>query len=236
MSIRANPVATLFPLLLLGMLAGLTYWLDLASRAPTGTDDGKSRHDPDYIVTQFLAKRFDTEGNLQHTLTAEELRHYPDDDSSEITLPHLIYHRAPVTTISARTAQISSKGEHVQLIDEVRIVRSGSADKPDGVLTTARLDTWPDAEIAKSSHPVTMTQGPSSIRGSGFSIDNTLSYFVLEGPVNGIFFRKDKAKTNVIPTSPPRLAQAARNSSVQPKSTTPARAKLRSVPKPTSAR
>jgi lipopolysaccharide export system protein LptC len=214
MSVRANPVATLFPLLLLGLLAGLSYWLELASRSPAGADDGKLRHDPDYIIGPFVAKRFDTDGILQHSLSAQELRHFPDDDSSLVTAPRLIYHRDPTTTVSARTAHISSKGEHVKLIDDVRVVRSGIQGKEDNVLTTQQLDTWPDAEIAKSSHPVTLTQGRSSIQGSGFSIDSTLSYFVLEGPVRGVFYRKDKTVT----ASPQaRTAQAPRKGAEQNK-------------------
>ena len=233
MSVRANPVATLFPLLLLGLLAGLSYWLELASRSPASADDGKSRHDPDYIVGSFVAMRFDSSGNLQHSLTAEELRHFPDDDSSVVTAPRLIYHRDPATTVSARTAHISSKGEHVQLIDDVRVVRSGAQGKDDSVLTTQQLDAWPDTEIAKSSHPVTLTQGRSNIQGSGFSLDNTLSYFVLEGPVRGVFYRKDKT---VNASSQARTALAPGRGAVQPKPARKFLAKPPAVQKPTPAR
>lgn len=227
MSVRANPVATLFPLLLLGLLAGLSYWLELASRSPAGADDGKTRHDPDYIVGSFVAKRFDTDGNLQHSLSAEELRHFPDDDSSLVTAPRLTYHRDPATTVSARTAHIGSKSEHVQLIDDVRIVRSGIQGKEDSVLATQQLDTWPDAEVAKSVHPVTMTQGRSIIQGSGFSMDGKVSYFILEGPVRGVFFRNDKTTKA---SSQPRTAQAPAKSAKK------VRAKPRALKKPTRAR
>lgn len=195
MSARANPAATLFPLLLVGLLAGMSFWLEMASRAPTPTPDGKTRHDPDYIVEHFEVRRFDPQGTLQHTVVADRMRHYPDDDSTVVFAPRITYHRSPTTFISAREARIGSKGEHVQLIDDVQVTRSGTGSKPDTVLTTTRLDIWPDDEIAKTNVPVAITQGQSSIRGSGLSADNKTSLYILEGPVQGVFFRKPQPKT-----------------------------------------
>jgi lipopolysaccharide export system protein LptC len=209
MSIRANPAATLFPLLLAGLLAGMSYWLELASRVPAGGGDGKSRHDPDYIVKNFEVRRFDPQGNLQHTVVADLMRHYPDDDSTVVLSPRITYHRDPPTVVTAREALISSKGEHVRLVDDVRIARSGMGGKPATELTTSRLDAWPDEEIAKTNVPVTIAQGQTNVRGSGLSVDNKTSVYILEGPVKGVFFRKVNA-TPATPPPPPPVAQAAK--------------------------
>lgn len=206
MTTRANPAATLFPLLLAGMLAGMSYWLELASRAPVTGNDGKTRHDPDYLIEKFEVRRFDPQGNLQHTVVADLMRHYPDDDTTVILAPRLTYHRTPPTFVTAREAHVSSEGEHVELIDEVRVTRAGQAGKPDTVLTTARLDAWPDDEIAKSSVPVTITQGRTNITGSSLSVDNKASIYVLEGPVQGVFFRKETATTV---EAPPAVIRSA---------------------------
>lgn len=203
MPTRANPAATLFPLLLAGLLAGMSYWLELASRAPTTTNDGKSRHDPDFIVKNFEVRRFDPQGNLQHTVVADLMRHYPDDDSTVVLSPRITYHRNPPTFINAREAQISSKGEHVTLIDDVRVTRTGVSSKPDTVLTTTRLEAWPDDEIAKSNVPVTITQGQTNVRGSGLSVDNKTSFYTLDGPVHGVFFRTATAQ----PVTAPQAVQ-----------------------------
>lgn len=186
---RFNPTAAIFPLLIVGLLAGMTFWLDQASRQPSATDDGKSRHDPDYIIEDFEVRRFDTEGALQHTLHATTMLHYPADDSTVIISPHLTYHRQPPTLVTAREARLDSKGKHVQLIDDVRITRGSLDDKPATVLTTARLDAFPDDELATSTVPVTIVQGISSISGGGLSANNKTSIYVLDGPVYGIFHR-----------------------------------------------
>lgn len=187
----------MFPLLLAGLLAGMTYWLDIASRPPPGARDGKSRHDLDYLVEDFTVQRFGAEGNLQHTLRAASMRHYPDDDSTTVVGPDLTWHRSPVTHITARQAQLDSEGKHVQLIDDVRIVRNGLREKPDTVLTTTRLDIWPDDEIASNAVPVTIVQGRSRVDGSRLNANNKTATYVLSGPVDGLFTRQTaKAATH----------------------------------------
>lgn len=231
----AGRAATLFPLLLAGLLAGMTYWLDITSRPPAGARDGKSRHDPDYLVERFTVQRFGPEGNLQHTLRAMSMRHYPDDDSTIVVGPDLTWHRTPVTRITAREAQLDSEGKHVQLIDDVRIVRTGIQEKSDTVLTTTRLDIWPDDEIASNTVPVTITQERSRIDGSRLNANNKTATYVLSGPVDGLFHRATATRqtagtsANSAPSAKPVAPPAAKT---KPK--TKSRAKSRPKPKPRS--
>lgn len=208
MSARPRPTTNLFPLLLAGTLAALSYWLDLASRAPDLAQSGKLRHDPDTIVENFEVRRYDAQGTLQHTMIAERMIHYPDDDSAEVSAPRLIWHRPPPTTLTAGKAHITSKGEHVELIDDVRITRAGPAGGPATTLLTARMDVWPDDEIAKTTTPVTITQGASRIHGEGgLNADQKSLIYVLEGPVTGVFFRSPHAaNTKTAPPPQPRVA------------------------------
>jgi lipopolysaccharide export system protein LptC len=189
MHARANPTASLLPLLLAGLLAGMTYWLDLATRPTTIANDGKTRHDPDFIAENFEVRRFNPEGTLQHTLRASSLQHFPDDDSTIVLSPQLTYHHRPSTLVSAREARLDSKGAHVQLIDDVRVTRSGEGGKPDTVLSTQQLDAFPDDEIALSSVPVTITQGRTQIQGNRLNANNKTAIYVLDGAVHGVFLR-----------------------------------------------
>lgn len=224
MPARTSPVATLFPLLIVGLLAGMTYWLELATRQQTIGPDGKSRHDPDYIVDNFKVRRFDPEGALQHTLIAEQMRHYPDDDSTVVLAPRLTYHRSPPTYVEAREARLDSAGKHVELLEDVRVTRMGSGAKAETVLTTARLDAYPDDEIATTSVPVTITQGQSKVTGTALSVNNRVQTYILEGPVRGIFFRQ---------SSPPAKIQPAANP--QPLAKPAAKPKPLAKPKPKAA-
>jgi len=72
------------PVLLLGALAALTYWLDAQVQAPSARRDGSSRHDPDLFLQDFKAITFDAEGRPRETLLAARAEHFPDDDSAEL--------------------------------------------------------------------------------------------------------------------------------------------------------
>ncbi|MEW6165337.1 MAG: LPS export ABC transporter periplasmic protein LptC [Pseudomonadota bacterium] len=237
MHAQGSRAATLFPLLLAGLLAGMTYWLDLASRQQPVTD-GKSRHDPDYMIENFQVRRFGPEGNLQNTLRAAEMRHYPDDDSTWIRAPDLTYHRVPPSHVTSREAFMDSEGKHVELVGDVRVTRGATDGKPETVLTTSRLDAWPDDEIASNKEPVTIVQGLSNVHGSRMQANNKTAIYVLEGPVNGIFYRQaatvaaDPSPRAATPPQAKPVVKAQPKAKAKPVKKTKARAKPKPKSKP----
>ena len=66
------------------LLGLLTLWLRYATEFPEQRHDGNLRHDPDYIVSDATLRKLDATGKLTFTLKAEEIRHYPDDDSTDL--------------------------------------------------------------------------------------------------------------------------------------------------------
>ena len=60
----------LSPLLLLGGLAMLTYWLDAQIQPPPPKSDGSSRHDPDLFIKNVSATVFDAQGRPRQRLQA----------------------------------------------------------------------------------------------------------------------------------------------------------------------
>lgn len=165
------------------LLAGLTLWLERTSQQEAVVS-GKTRHDPDYIVDNFTIKRFDPKGKLYQTLTASEMRHYPDDDSTEADMPRMTYHRDQKTFIDADKAWIDSGGKTIQLESNVR-VRHQNPKRPDTVLTTSTLTVLSDDEIARTKAPVTITQGGTVIHGIGLESNNKTQISVLGGRVHG---------------------------------------------------
>lgn len=180
--------ASLFPLVMLVLLAALTLWLN---RVVQGDNPrGPQRHDADYWVERFEVRRFDMDGKLQHTLVAEKLLHFPDDDTTVVTAPHITYHQQPPSEVSARTAYIGRDGKQVDLVDQVRVIRHGATgDTPPTVLATQSLTVFPDDEKGSSNAPVVITQGKSVMNGSGLDIDNRSGITVLRGRVTGTLYR-----------------------------------------------
>ncbi len=181
--------ASLFPLAMLVLLAALTFWLNQVIQG--NNPRGPLRHDPDYWVERFEVRRFDIDGKLQHTVVADKLLHYPDDDTTVITTPHITYHRQPPTEIFARMAYIGRDGKEVDLVDDVRVVRQGSVtdDAPPTMLQTRTLKVFPDDEKGRTNAPVVITQGKSILKGTGLEIDNRSGITVLHGRVTGTLHR-----------------------------------------------
>lgn len=182
---------SLFPLLLVGVLAGLTFWLQRVTEPDAADRSGRMRHDPDFIVEHFTVRRFGPEGSLQHTVQAPRMVHYPDDESTTVTNPQVAFHRTPPSHLSADSAWLSKDAKEVRLEGNVRVVRAGDGT-PDTVVTTTQLNVFPDEETARSDAAVTITHGLSIVNGTGLTVDNKTSTSQLLGPVRGIIYRKSE--------------------------------------------
>lgn len=180
---------SLFPLLLVGVLAGLTFWLQSIAEPPSPDRSGRDRHDPDFIVDTFTVRRFNTEGALQHTLAASRMQHYPDDDTTLVIAPRVTFHGTPPTYLTAEQALVSKDAKAVRLERNVVLSRSGEAGGLTTEVASERLDVLPDLETASTDTPVTITQGRSVVTGSGLIADNKIQQTTLLGPVRGTIHR-----------------------------------------------
>lgn len=181
---------SLFPLAVLVLLAALTFWLERTTQVDEGPQDGKLRHDPDFIVSDFTVRKFDLQGQLQYALVAQRMVHYPDDESTEVESPNLTYFsRPPIMRISSRRANISKDGNEVVLIDGVRAVREPSAKDPEMVLTTTELSIYPDQEFAATDKPVKLLHGESVLKGVGMELDNKAQLYKILGNATGTLHR-----------------------------------------------
>lgn len=177
----------IFPIALLGTLAGLTFMLQAALTPDNAPDKGPPAHEPDAIVEQFEIRRLDEQGQLKYRLQAPRLVHFPDDDSTEIDAPRLLTYRpdAPPLIVSGKRALVTTHGEQVHLTGDVRILRTADAGRPELLARTATLTIEPDRGLAYTDQPVTITQGSSWITGTGARIDNNASLFELHAQVRG---------------------------------------------------
>lgn len=182
--------AGFFPVVLLFLLAALTFWLERATQTDDDGRNGKNRHDPDYIVDNFHVRRFDVDGKLQHTLVAQKMLHYPDDDSTKVVLPRLTYHRSPPAHVNSNLAWLDKDGKHVKLDGDVHVIRESLDGSPYTEITTSVLYAVPDDEFAHTEAPVVITQGQTVINGTGLETNNKTQISVLFGRVNGIIYKK----------------------------------------------
>jgi lipopolysaccharide export system protein LptC len=168
-----NRLSHIFPLLLLAILATLTFWLDQAVQEGAQSAENE-RSDPDFIVDNVVARRLDANGNVKHTLYASKMTHFPRDDSTHLVSPRFISNasaNAPVT-ITSRTARVSSGGENVYFEDDVRAVRGAYENRSEMTLETSFLHVLPDDSIARTDRPVTITDAHTVATAIGLELNS----------------------------------------------------------------
>ncbi|MBI4741681.1 MAG: LPS export ABC transporter periplasmic protein LptC [Betaproteobacteria bacterium] len=178
-----------FPLAVLLALAGLTFWLRYAIQLPDERSDGRWRHDPDYIVDQPQLRKLDKSGNLQYTVNASEIRHYPDDNTTDMARPKMVavHPGKPSVTMRAERAHLSQDGQLLELYENVRIRREATPEQAALEATMPDLTVRLDDENAFTRSPVVITQGESWLKGVGMQVDNKTQIYVLESQAVGRF-------------------------------------------------
>ena len=180
-----------FPVILLALLAGLSFWLQKTVDRGDLPNDGKFRHDPDATAENFVVRQFDDQGRVKYRLSSPYLVHFGDDDSSLVTTPTLIHYRpdAPPITLSGQNAKVSAKGETVYLWDGVVAHRPATPERPAMTARMPDLTVQPEAGTAFTNSQVDITQGASWIKGTGLALDNNNATLVLQSRVTGMYYR-----------------------------------------------
>lgn len=163
-----------FPVLLLLLLAGLTYWLDQVVQPAPPPPPRPATEDPDFIAEGFRAIQLGADGGSRYVVSGERLIHYADDDSALVEEPRLLHTEPgePPLAISARRGRMTADAENVYLMDDVRIVRRQPGPGGEAVLTTSFLHVIPDLDLAKTDRPVTIRDAHTEIRGVGLEFNN----------------------------------------------------------------
>lgn len=186
---RAN---TMFPLVLLIGLAGLSFWLERAVQEEEG-EVREEQNDPDFIVENFTARNMDKNGKPASTLTAKRMKHYPDTEQSELEKPFLVQlnDNGPPVHISADRGLIAGTGDEVRLYGNVVVERQATAERPELRLETKYLQVFPEKDLARTTEYVVITQGRSRLTGVGMEVNSKTEEFVLKSKVSGVYVKAD---------------------------------------------
>jgi lipopolysaccharide export system protein LptC len=188
----------IFPLIVLGVLALITFWIDSTVQSDTKKIDGSHRHDVDYFVENFVTTKTDINGNLRNMLAAVEMRHYPDNDTTELVRPRFTQfgENKPYTQIEAQRGLISANGEEIEFKGNVIIVRQAFEGRGEMRLKTDYLKVLPKTEFASTESDVVITKDPKTIiHGTGMIYDKKEKNFVLKKRVR-VHYEKPNAKSS----------------------------------------
>lgn len=146
--------------LALTALAALSWWLardvERAQRLSSGPRDSRQI---DYYLRELDFATYSELGSLARTLQAPELRHYSDDDSTELDQPRLTIFKdgAPPWKVHSATGWVSPDGERVQLRGDVLIERDAGTDVRPMRIVTRDVRVEPERDYAETDEPVTVT-------------------------------------------------------------------------------
>ena len=193
---RVDRLIAWSPVLLLGSLAALTYWLDAQVQPSAARRDGASRHDPDLYIDRFSAITFDAGGRVLQSLAATRAQHYPDDDSIDLVAPSLTVTDPgkPRLTVAAELGVVSANREVVTLSGNVRATRDAETARPSrggtpvgpATFTTEKLRVEAKRSRAETDQAVTIEEPRGIIHGVGMVYDNASRSFKLNSAIRGV--------------------------------------------------
>ena len=178
------------PLLLIGVLAAVTFWLDRLVNTSGNGPWNVTRHDPDYTVDKLSSARLGGNGTVTYTLSAEKMMHYPDDDSTLLMAPRFVSYDGSAKlamTVTASEAVVSSNGDHVYFQDDVRVARAAHAGGSELVMRTAFLHVVPDRHIARTDRTVFITDATTTVSAVGLEMNSETRVIKLLSNVRGTY-------------------------------------------------
>lgn len=190
--------AIMFPLVLTAFIALITFWIYQSVDENTPKQDGSHRHDPDWMMSNFVTSQTDDQGNLRYVLSAAQMVHYPDDDSTILKKPRYKQFTAdkPYTSITGLHANVSNNGEEIEILDDVVVTREAFGEKGEMQVLTDKLTIYPDQDLAKTDRPVVIKQGPKTeIHATGMIFDKKKQTTQLFKRVKA-HYERPKAKTS----------------------------------------
>lgn len=181
------------PVLLLGALAALTYWLDSQVQPPPPRRDGTQRHDPDIYIEGFRSVTLDDHGRPLQLISGKTARHFGDDQTTEFTDPVLAQTEPgkPEFRITAAQGRLTGDRKEVFFTGHVRAVRAAGpaapGESPVGpvTVTTEYLHVIPDQQVASTDKAVTIEEPRGIIQSVGLDLDNKAKTLKLRSSVHG---------------------------------------------------
>lgn len=185
-SIRLRDLlSTYLPLLLMLVLAALTWWLVRITPVPPALRLAEPpSQSPDYVLSDVQLVRFRSDGSLVARIRARELRHYPVGDRVELDGAWVLAdHPDGAVLAQAERAVLTEDGQRLRLQGDVRLSREASPSHAAFDARTSVLDLDLQAGRAWTREPVHWDQGDLRAQAAGFEYEQAGSRLQLEGPV-----------------------------------------------------
>jgi len=185
-----DAVLNYLPVLLLALLAALSWWLVKNTPLPGDAEAKRApRHEPDYTMEQFSIVGYGAKGEVKSRLEGDLLRHYPDTDTVEVDGLKLrvVDAAGRVTTGTSKRALSNGDGTQLRMSGQARIVREATPNGDDERLEIRGefLELLTESERIKSHLPVTLITPRGELRAGTLDYGHLDRNGQLGGRVSG---------------------------------------------------
>lgn len=185
----------LTPLILMGALTLLTFWLVQKNTQPEKSTIERVRlHEPDYTIKNGALSALNELGNTKYRILGNKVTHYDDDASIDILTPRMRLFqadKAPVT-VKSDTGHLDGDLTILDLFDNASIFRpaqAATASQPATLRMLASSSYFKvliNDDIIETNRPITLEQGMSIMNSTeGGIFNNVEQSMVLTGRVKG---------------------------------------------------
>ncbi|MGZ8967424.1 MAG: LPS export ABC transporter periplasmic protein LptC [Gallionella sp.] len=165
---------------LLALLAG-AYWLNHPAKISPPTVV-REAHLADAIANGIRAQAYDEQGQPHFLLSAQQLTHYPDDDTAELIQPDvtMLAKTGANLHLTSERGVLRQHGDLVELMGAAQLTRAAVANQSEFSLRSDYLKFLPKLEQMSSDRAVLLSDADTTINARGFALDNraqTLQFF-----------------------------------------------------------
>ena len=199
-------VLRLMPLILMGTLTLVTFWLVKKNTPAEKSAIERVRlHEPDYTISNGTLTALNESGNTKYRILGKKVIHYDEDASIDIEAPRIRMfppEKSPVT-VKADKGHLDGDLTILDLINNAEIFRPPQAatstepERPRMLARSSFFKVLINDDIIKTDKPITLEQGVSIMNSTEGGIFNNIEQsMVLSGQVKG---RIERAQSRVKP-------------------------------------
>jgi lipopolysaccharide export system protein LptC len=190
-----DKLSVYLPLIVMALLASASWWLVRSVPALLPPETSKPvRLDPDYRLSDFSVKSFDTHGRMTREVIGEKAQHYPATEDMHIDQVRIYAENENGAKMNAQAEQgiATDDGKQVTLIGNAYAIKHAQNDRPQIELRGERLVALPDEDRVVSSDPVQITRDRDVYTADTMNFNSKTGEHELQGRVRGMLVPKPR--------------------------------------------
>ena len=170
----ANKLSTIFVLLLIFIIALITYWLKIEVEKELLIKNKNNASGPEFYLKFFNTTQTKKNGDVKFILSAKNMEQFDYAEYALLKKPHFTRYknRKPYSFIKSNKGKVINDGDKYLFTDNVILTRVKTEKKREMKLFTDQLDILPNIDTILTKKPVKIIQEPNiEIYGIGMKYD-----------------------------------------------------------------